>query len=137
MFLDSFIILFSALLFQHHCVQQTKQMQPLQVQNTSLDSLTYNRLTLCSRDPTFQCLNSTRHTNLHHLSLCFDCSSTAGQFHPPFFLWLSFPQQAFFLCATDISLFPGNKVAGKCKLLLPLFMNLCKVCLAVTGPDKF
>jgi len=42
-----------------------------------------------------------------------------------------------FFCATVISLFSGNKVAGKCKLLLALFMNLCKVCLAVTGPDKF
>lgn len=56
---------------------------------------------------------------------------------PTIFPLAFIPIASHFLCNIDISLFPGNKVAGKCKLLLALFINLCKVCLAVTGPDKF
>lgn len=81
---------FSTLLFQRHCVEQTKQTQPLQVQNTSPGTLTYNwsdsalEIQSLVFGKSFQTI---RHTNLHHLSLCFDCRPTIGHFPPSF--WLS------------------------------------------------
>lgn len=70
-----------------------------------------------------QSLQTIRRTNLHHLSLCFDCSSTIGHFPPPFWL-LSYSGKIYQKLA-QYRLYSWNKLDGNCKFILALFMNLC------------